>query len=575
VSLSELAFATAELLRRHGYIDRALFDRLQGEFSRRTEEIDRVAARFGFSNRVSGEVPGSQRATSPKPKLARQHSSNHMKISFFASNPLSTSRLSLDEEVRMIEARIRDAKHRDMVSFKTHWAVKPEDLQQVLLEDEPVVVHFSGHGKGAEGIVLHSAYAGMETSLSEETLADLFRVLKDNIRVVVLNACYAEVQAQAIVREIDVVVGMSKGIGDEAARVFAAAFYRGLAFGKSVQTAFDLGLNALRLGNLGQTEVPRLLVRPGETASEIVLVAPTGQAPAQPVPEPPRRRPEAPAKPSRQSKAGSAKLSPAFRKLMQAYQNGELIAFVGAGVSRAAGLTTWAGLVEQVIEHAQGYGVSESTLTEVEELTKRGKLIDALTQLEHALGKPTFVGVVKDLLDDKDREIPPLGQALAALAPKLRAVLTTNLDRLLERAFPPSWVEYHRPQANLGRERNLILKLHGTLYDANTWILTRDQYDRAMYADPRHQPIFRALMLGAPMLFVGFGLDDADLNAVLGEIRAMSEGDPPRHFALVPEPIRPGQRRAMAEAGVMLVGYDNSDGTHAGALQVLEALGGA
>jgi len=271
-------------------------------------------------------------------------------------------------------------------------------------------------------------------------------------------------------------------------------------------------------------------------------------------------------------KPKAAKLPPTFRKLAQVYQNGELIAFVGAGVSRAAGLPTWFGLVEQVREEALDNGVSPSTLAEVDELRNSGKLIAALTELSHALGTPVFVGIVKELLNDKGREVPPLGQALAALAPKLRAVLTTNLDRLLERAFPPSWVEHHRPQANLGREREFILKLHGTLHDANTWILTRDQYDRAMYADPRHQPIFRALMLGAPMLFVGFGLDDLDLNVVLGEIRAMAQGQPPRHFALVPEPIRSGRRRAMAEAGVMLVGYDNSDGTHAGALRVLEAL---
>lgn len=52
VSLSELAFATVELLRRHGYIDEALFERLRIDFSRRAAEIDRVATRFGFASPV-------------------------------------------------------------------------------------------------------------------------------------------------------------------------------------------------------------------------------------------------------------------------------------------------------------------------------------------------------------------------------------------------------------------------------------------------------------------------------------------------------------------------------------------
>ena len=44
--------------------------------------------------------------------------------------------------------------------------------------------------------------------------------------MVVLNACHSHEQAKAIVQEIDFVVGMADSIGDEAARVFAAAFYR-------------------------------------------------------------------------------------------------------------------------------------------------------------------------------------------------------------------------------------------------------------------------------------------------------------------------------------------------------------
>ncbi len=84
------------------------------------------------------------------------------------------------------------------------------------------------------------------------------------MRVVVLNACYSEVQAKAIVAEIDFVVGMTESIGDKAARLFAASFYRGLGFGRSVQTAFDLGVNAIKREGLFKYEdVPVLLVKPG------------------------------------------------------------------------------------------------------------------------------------------------------------------------------------------------------------------------------------------------------------------------------------------------------------------------
>lgn len=227
-----------------------------------------------WSDRFWTGRPSEIDATAVKtPKYKKKSKRRKMKITFLASNPFSSSRLALDEEAREIEMKVRDAKHRDKVIFKTRWAVRPEDLQQALLEDEPVVVHFSGHGGGAVGIVLHSQDQSDESFVVEKALADLFRVLKDDIRVVVLNACYSEVQAKAIVQEIDFVVGMSDSVGDKAARVFASAFYRGLAFGRSIQSAFDLGLNELRLVGLGNEDhIPQLLVRSGVDPATTVLV---------------------------------------------------------------------------------------------------------------------------------------------------------------------------------------------------------------------------------------------------------------------------------------------------------------
>ena len=223
-----------------------------------------------FLSPPKGASSGSAPLSTASTTVTRR---NDMMITFLASNPLKSGRLALDEEVRAIEEKLRLAKHRDFVTFRTRWAVRPEDLQQALLEDEPVVVHFSGHGGGSVGIVLHSQDQDSEHLVTEDALSDLFRVLKDDIRVVVLNACYSEVQAQAIVQEIDFVVGMSDSVADAAASAFAAAFYRGLAFGRSVQTAFELGLNELRLAGHGdEDDIPKLLVRSGVDASSTILV---------------------------------------------------------------------------------------------------------------------------------------------------------------------------------------------------------------------------------------------------------------------------------------------------------------
>ena len=196
---------------------------------------------------------------------------SNLKILLLAANP-TTPQLRIDEEVREIEHTVRSSKFRDAVQVRSRWATRPGDLQRALLEEDPVVVHFSGHGTGTAGIVLHSESGTEESLVPSAALADLFRALSGNIRLVVLNACYSEEQAKLIVEVIDFVVGMADQIGDDAARAFAAALYQGLAYGTSVQTAFDLGRNKLQLMGLTDDEnVPVLLTREGVDASAVTL----------------------------------------------------------------------------------------------------------------------------------------------------------------------------------------------------------------------------------------------------------------------------------------------------------------
>jgi len=98
--------------------------------------------------------------------------------------------------------------------------------------------------------------------------------MKDNIRVVLLNSCYSEFQAQSIAEVIDCAIGMKGPISDKAAISFAAAFYRAIGFGKSVKNAFDQAIVQLKLENIPEEGTPQLLIRDGVNASEVILVKP-------------------------------------------------------------------------------------------------------------------------------------------------------------------------------------------------------------------------------------------------------------------------------------------------------------
>jgi hypothetical protein len=77
---------------------------------------------------------------------------------------------------------------------------------------------------------------------------------------------------------------MNDAIGDEAAIIFAASFYRALGFGRSVQEAFDQGKVALLLEGILEEHTPELLVKAGIDPSQIVLVSQTPPLPASTLP---------------------------------------------------------------------------------------------------------------------------------------------------------------------------------------------------------------------------------------------------------------------------------------------------
>jgi len=193
-----------------------------------------------------------------------------VKTLFLAANPTSTLRLAIDEEMRAIEQKVRAAEHRDVLVFQSNWAVRPDDLLQLLNQHRPQIVHFSGHGN-QDGLSL-AGNDGQVRLVTTQALTALFATLKDNIRLVFLNACYSREQAQALITCIDCVIGMKDSIRDDTAAVFASSFYCAIGFGRSIQEAFDQGTTALLLEGIPEEDIPELLVKDGVDPKQIVLI---------------------------------------------------------------------------------------------------------------------------------------------------------------------------------------------------------------------------------------------------------------------------------------------------------------
>ncbi|WP_354636412.1 AAA-like domain-containing protein [Planktothricoides raciborskii] len=188
------------------------------------------------------------------------------KILIVAANPKNTEKLRLDEEVREIQTGLERSKSRHQFQIISRTAVRPDDLRRALLDYEPQIVHFSGHGVGTQGLVLLDD-ASEAKLVSAVALARLFKLFAKQVKCVLLNACYSQVQAEAICQYIDYVIGMDREIGDRAAIKFAVGFYDAIAAGRSIEDAYEFGCSAIALEGLSEALAP-VLKKKGESSHD-------------------------------------------------------------------------------------------------------------------------------------------------------------------------------------------------------------------------------------------------------------------------------------------------------------------
>ena len=185
---------------------------------------------------------------------------------------------------------------RDDFDFRAKWAVGIDEMMRCLNECQPNIIHFSGHGSG----VIRASSQGDQGSLKprqrdvdaggtgiylqEENRPQHVtgRALTQMIattalsapRVVVLNACFGDAVAEALLGAVDCVVSMNGAVGDDAARSFAAGFYRALGNHRSIGNAVAQAVATLAARQLPDEHLPICRTRGGVSADQIFLCCP-------------------------------------------------------------------------------------------------------------------------------------------------------------------------------------------------------------------------------------------------------------------------------------------------------------
>jgi hypothetical protein len=206
-------------------------------------------------------------------------------ILYLGASPKGGQPVAVDHELRQIAAVLRESPLRERIFLSSMPAVTADEFHRTLLANHPQILHFSGHGlqtspeqptgvsrdiKG-NSIVIEEP-TGLPRNVQSDSLFKLLDSFKDDLRLVVLNACHSEAQAKEIAVIVDAVIGMAYAISDAAAMSFSRAFYRALAHGMDLQRAFDLGCSQIQLdGRPAEAGIPCLFAL-RENPRDIVLV---------------------------------------------------------------------------------------------------------------------------------------------------------------------------------------------------------------------------------------------------------------------------------------------------------------
>lgn len=224
-----------------------------------------------------------------------------------------------------------------------------------------------------------------------------------------------------------------------------------------------------------------------------------------------------------------------YPDLLKAANNGHLVIFVGAGVSRLLGCPSWLELAHKYADHlfkSECITFREKQL--LTEINNPRKLLTICKHISKMQNKP--FKQLSDLFNPENSDLMPIYDDLFSLHAKY---VTTNYDLLLERAAENFKMKTQAPQLSSNftlansvqvEENNLyyqqkdinipnldsghILHIHGVIDDPDSMILTLDDYMK-LYQEEEFIKFLKKMFDQNVVLFIGYGIEDTEILELL------------------------------------------------------------
>ncbi len=188
-------------------------------------------------------------------------------------------------------------------------------------------------------------------------------------------------------------------------------------------------------------------------------------------------------------------------------------------------------------------------------------------ELREQLGDANLTRFIADTFDP-DSIVPALVHDLIVALP-FRAIITTNYDNLLERAYTRVWNRQLKSITRMDVSKlakgeikgKFLLKLHGDIGNPPSIVLSHRDYV-ALIADRKYLRILTDLFHDNSILMIGYSLTDIDIQLVLDLLRF--SGSSVQHFLLCKKNSRNAveKRRLLEDRNVKVLEYVDYFGLH-------------
>jgi NAD-dependent SIR2 family protein deacetylase len=227
-----------------------------------------------------------------------------------------------------------------------------------------------------------------------------------------------------------------------------------------------------------------------------------------------------------------------FDQLVGRLQDGDVVPFIGAGISKTGGFPTWK-------EHLRGQGRTAGIdPAHTEELLANGEYETVIAEIEASRGRDVFTQEIRDVFS-RTGQITDTTLLITDLFTD--TIITTNYDRLIEQAFDTGAnnafqvINGLNALAEPDTDRVSIIKLHGDIKTPGNCILSKNQYDQAYSnneIDLSH-PIPKLLEYyykNSSLLFLGCSLNNDRTVQVLRAVKQRVGDIVIQHFVIEQAP---------------------------------------